>query len=55
MGQVADVNIESEKHIVSLLKWAETRVEKVLDLLFPLFKNGVWLYLQNTFLELAVW
>lgn len=28
MGQVADVNIESEKHIVSLLKWAETRVEK---------------------------
>nr|TKS07128.1 hypothetical protein D5086_0000114600 [Populus alba] len=27
-GKVADVNIESEKHIVSLLKWAETRVEK---------------------------
>ncbi|XP_011000160.1 PREDICTED: uncharacterized protein LOC105107809 isoform X2 [Populus euphratica] len=28
MGPVPSVNIESEKHIGSLLKWAETRVEK---------------------------
>jgi hypothetical protein len=33
MGPVPSVNIESEKHIGSLLKWAEKRVEKVLDLL----------------------
>jgi hypothetical protein len=31
MGQVPSVDIDRGKHIGSLLKWAETRVEKVLN------------------------